>query len=347
MAGPSLTSGLSQPPSTPHHEAHFHNSFGHVDGNHIPTAPLHISQSSRFPQLDSSLYSQPQPQPNPGLYANVNLQPFNNTQNPLNALQMFGPYQGFGGVLPQPDPSMNGAVGMGGLNNGAMNMAAMNLNALQQPNAQFIASLVDAMRFQAQNGPLVNGDQQYQPLRQPLYQNYTSMSPPSSAGLVNPPSSVDPFATSVLPWSRSTHGTPVSQEIPPSLSRLESPSSSFSEQRSPRKFERNTKQRRSGGSGQRVANRSPRQLRPRPQQELSHDSSPSEQESIYISPVGSPPPRSQPPPTGSPRKAGEIFRSEDGEPLRFFVQVDMRNRLKLIQKIKVRCSICFLFCHNT
>jgi hypothetical protein len=70
-------------------------------------------------------------------------------------------------------------------------------------------------------------------------------------------------------------------------------------------------------------------------------SPPSESE-YEISSTSSPIPHSEPPPTDSPRKSGEIFRSKSGDPLLFFVQVDLRNRFQVVQKIKVGL-LCVVF----
>jgi hypothetical protein len=45
---------------------------------------------------------------------------------------------------------------------------------------------------------------------------------------------------------------------------------------------------------------------------------------------------SPPPKHGSPRKTGQIFTTPSGAPLFFFVQVDLRNRASVVNKIKVR-----------
>jgi hypothetical protein len=49
------------------------------------------------------------------------------------------------------------------------------------------------------------------------------------------------------------------------------------------------------------------------------------------------------PKVGSPRLPGKTFTTKSGEPLSFFVQVDLRPRLPVVTKIKVRSIFSNLY----
>jgi hypothetical protein len=363
----SATIGSSTPSSMQLRDSSIYSVANDSNGHSsiISNSPRHDSLHNLAP-YDFSPFPSSQPQPHPQLQSQ---------QSHFSSPMVTHPYQGQHAPLlsttqmsmgiPQGDInalSMTNSLGMG-LNMGPMNVNPLNFGSMHamHPNTLSVATLMDVMRYQnnVQNNVQGWGGQGQQGMPASMPQNGLATLHQNQLGgdqhlfqdfAGSTPSQMNNGVASIPMSSGHMPSTPPSSQPQRSV---EPPSSQLPSPSIPRRRSRS----RSSGSGKRLSSvkretrsvkrarhkiggqssqRHRRRRSPTPSTE-SDDSTP---DSIHISPVRTPPPRTQPPPTGSPRKAGEIFRSESGSPLSFFVQVDLKKRLEVIQKIKVQyiCS---------
>ncbi|KIM75432.1 hypothetical protein PILCRDRAFT_827355 [Piloderma croceum F 1598] len=289
------------------------------------------SQSQQFsylaPQSQQLPYSQPAPQPQqfqPQIYPPQYSQPQQSQSNSFSSNQFSNPFAAL--QMPQFPQTQQGQA-----------MAyppQMTQNYMGQPNGQpngpydaqmFLATLMDVARQQGFQMPLGVPQQMPNNMLQHMVQFQNNGMPPSGQGQ---------SISSSFPNSLVTRDTPDgSSHLPTSAA----PQSSSPEmcapsirRRSPLPSTPSPPLPPSRRKGKEKA------LAPRQNSFKRKRSESSEEEEEEEEPFTTPPRHRQTndPQVLSPRKLGEIFRSDSGESLLFFVQVDLMGRHGVVQNIK-------------